>query len=793
MDAVAINETSSSDPSDIRGLEGDEEGRRVVREELRLLAAVKGALDDAARAQLEKKAAQAREDSRLLELRDEVAEAKPDDLPALFEQMHHVGALRAQRGKGAVGIIDQGSPYFGHLRLEENGKRRDVLVGTNSYVDTSAGVRIVDWRNAPVSRIFYRYQEGDDYEERLGDRVVEGNVLARRGVAIHGGELVRIASPQGTFIKAAEGWKRVQTSRAQLRTEKRVTENKDSANSSLQIAPKLGIGADGAVREDKHLPAIAALLDKAQFELITKPGAGLVAIQGSAGSGKTTVGLHRVAYLAFTEPQRFRPDKMLVVVPHDALRHYVARVLPSLGLEGVTITTFDRIAHRMMPTSFPKLPTLINKDTPPVVSRIKSSGALLRAIEKVGAEVDVTISRRIRETMAKWPSGEVVVRAYETTKGTPEERLRLLGNWAAGKGPGITEKAFADLPPVTRSTFESLLGEVRRLARDVVGVWDELLTSKEKLVEILGNTLAPNQIDRVHEWCVRQARIRAEKDRDGEVPTLDSEDAPILLRLWQVMRGPLTAPDGTAIRFAHVFIDEVQDASPISLRVLLDLANKEQSITLAGDIAQRMLDDGDERGEFDWRGLLDELGKNSTTLEPLKVSYRSTAEITTFSRAVLGDLAHDEAPIATRNGPSVELFEYSSIGESVAFLADALKDLANAEPHANVALVSRFPHHADVVYEGLLRAEVPNVRRVREQDFNWEPGYDVTDIRQTKGLEFDEVILLETTAAIYPDTAQARHALYVGATRAAHQLWCVTSEKPSPVVKSALEVPVADA
>ena len=71
----------------------------------------------------------------------------------------------------------------------------------------------------------------------------------------------------------------------------------------------------GDLRGDKHLPAIASLLDAAQFDLIARPGAGLVAVQGSAGSGKTTVGLHRVAYLAFTDPSRFRPSQLRTAMP----------------------------------------------------------------------------------------------------------------------------------------------------------------------------------------------------------------------------------------------------------------------------------------------------------------------------------------------------------------------------------------------------------------------------------------------------------------------------------------------
>jgi DNA helicase II / ATP-dependent DNA helicase PcrA len=209
-------------------------------------------------------------------------------------------------------------------------------------------------------------------------------------------------------------------------------------------------------------------------------------------------------------------------------------------------------------------------------------------------------------------------------------------------------------------------------------------------------------------------------------------------------------------------------------------------MTLAGDVAQRMLEEGDERGEFDWDGLLDGLGVPHTKIEPLKVSYRSTTEITEFARVVLGPLAHDDIPDTTRHGPPVELFDFASVGEAVAWLAEVLKQLARDEPDANVALIARFAQQADAYYDGLSRAELPNVRRVAKQDFSWEPGVDVTDVRQTKGLEFDEVVLLETTMASYPATAPARHALYVGATRASHQLWCVASDEPSTLVTAAI-------
>ena len=795
---VFASSSSSVTPDPVLGLEDDELGSRVVREELHLLSVVRRALEGAVSAEAGVGLARGRDDARLLELRDEVATAKPEDLPSLFEQMHTLGALRAQRGKGATGLVDASSPYFGHLRLEEGGKRRDVLIGARSCIDGGAGIRIVDWRNAPVSRIYYRYQEGDDYEEELGDRLIEGRVLARRGVAIVGGELIRVSASQGTFVRSGSGaWRRMDASRSRLVTEQRWS--RDGAEG--ERAPRLGIGADGQLRQDKLLPAIASMLDKAQFELIARPSTGLVAIQGSAGSGKTTVGLHRIAYLAFADPKRFAPDRILVVVPHDALVHYVGRVLPSLGLEGVPVVTFASYAARRLEALFPKLPTGLTDETPPVVSRAKSHPAMLRAVDRAASRIGGTLDAWVREHMPRWPSGAEVVKAWEATaressrgrSPTPDERVTALARWFAGKVTLDGAPLAASLPDVTKGAMERLGHELRRKSRDVLGVWDELLTFRERLAESFAGEEAfgPGQLDLVHDWCVRRARIRVEGERDGDTAALDSEDVALLLRIWQVLRGPLVDDDGRTIRYAHLFVDEVQDASPIELKVMLGLVTKEQSVTLAGDIAQRMFADGDDGGEFEWSQTLEALGLGAENgphaIEALKVSYRSTAEITTFARGILGPLAHDAEPIATRHGPPVELFTFASAGESVAWLADALRQLAADEPNANVALVSRFAEHADVYFDGLSRADVPSVRRVSKQDFTWAPGFDVTDVRQTKGLEFDEVVLLETTAASYPETPQARHALYVGATRAAHQLWCVASHAPSPLVTGALE------
>jgi DNA helicase-2/ATP-dependent DNA helicase PcrA len=128
------------------------------------------------------------------------------------------------------------------------------------------------------------------------------------------------------------------------------------------------------------------------------------------------------------------------------------------------------------------------------------------------------------------------------------------------------------------------------------------------------------------------------------------------------------------------------------------------------------------------------------------------------------------------------------MGEAVAFVADALRSLIGREPSSSVALLTRHVGQADAWYEALRRAEVPQLRRVRRQDFAFAPGVDVTDVTQVKGLEFDYVILLDVNQSSYPATVESRHLLHIGATRATHQLWLVATGAVSELVRNASAV-----
>lgn len=743
-------------------------------------------------------------DSQLLALRDEIAASRTEDVPPLLEQMERLQGIAARQRMLTTGFIDVRSPYFGRMVLQEGGRKREVLIGRSTYLDSKSGVRIVDWRDAPVSRLYYRYNEGDDYEEIFGDREVEGHVALRRSLTIVESRLRRIVCPQGTYVRPEKGdWL---SASGQLKlaggegTAARAEQHRKRG--TLGMGEVYDLGAD-----DKHLREITALIDPRQFELITRPDSGPVVIQGGAGSGKTTIGLHRLAYLAYQDRRRFRPDRMLVIVFNQALARYISQVLPALDVNGVPVKTYETWAAEIRKGILNNLPKRYNPDTAPAVTRLKKNPALIAAIDAYVEECE----RDVREALES------------VAPSAPQEAAQLLASWDKTAKQPFTYRLHglktalaqqATLPTANRNVVERGLRRGFERAQNIVLAWTDLLTDTRRIRAALKERsempLSERELDRALEACRAQCdalwsaqeRREEEKDRatqepndddysnavDGaelsEEPFLDREDDSLLLMLWQRLRGALNKP-GTKepLVYEHLLLDEAQDLSPVELRVLSQCLSASKSVTLAGDVAQRLHMDN---GFIGWKHALGDLGMQHVAVEPLRLSYRSTSEILDFARTVLGHLAEDPPPLATRHGAPVELFRFADNGEAVGFLADALRELMMTEPRASVAVIARHPQQADVFFHGLERAETPRLRRIADQDFPFKPGIDVTDVRQVKGLEFDYVILVDVSDTTYAGDDASRHLLHIAATRAAHQLWFVTSGNPSTLLPQEL-------
>lgn len=833
-------------------------------------------------------------DTELVALRDQLAEARLEDAPPLIAQMERLQAVAARRQEVPDVTIDARSPYFAHLRLKEEGRVRDVCLGRGTYLDPEHGVRVVDWRNAPVSRIYYRYQEGEAYEESFGDRQVDGEVLVRRDVTIADGQLMRIGASEATYVRGKQGWRALPRRATMLAGGQGTAVLPNQQHGVLGA----GMGEEGLGRRDRFLPEIAALLDPKQFEAISRPAAGVVVIQGGAGSGKTTIGLHRIAYLAYQAPKRFTPDRVIVVVPSKALASYTSRVLPSLDVPHVPVVTLSEWQREARIRALPSLPTRVTDETPMAAVKLKKHPGLLAALERKVDELAASVDAELRQVCETAPPNVArpILAAWEVLAPSAlSARAAGVRKWLHGTLP----LPVGAPPPSSgpRVAIDHTLVRLQRRTKDVLSVWADLLTDRSIIDAIAAaptpNGLAPltrADVEEAHRWCSRRCEAvlhalgmseedkkrpeggapeangerrdshvhdRDERDDDAEPtsgrpsgrpsdrpsdneavldldtdaprpkrrasidddarpayrdddddahgrdddasrrigidnrpvdedeelgPALDAEDDAIFLRLHQRLRGPLRGKGKTLVQYEHAFVDEVQDCASIDLKVLVEcvhVLNGERSMTLAGDVAQRLtLDVG--LGEF--APALEALGLPHVEVEPLQIGYRSTRQVLELAREVLGPLAPKVPPIATRDGAPIERHRFHDQGTAAAFLAAVLRELFARESMASVALITRYPWQADVYWDVLSQSEVPNLRRVRVQDFPFKPGVDLTDVRQVKGLEWDYVVLLDVNAQSYPAEDEARHLLHIAATRAAHQLWLVATGEPSPIV-----------
>jgi DNA helicase-2/ATP-dependent DNA helicase PcrA len=512
---------------------------------------------------------------------------------------------------------------------------------------------------------------------------------------------------------------------------------------------------------------------------------------------------------------------MLVVVFNEALCRYIAQVLPSLGVEGVAIRTYSEFASKLRMSHFDNL-TSSNycADTPSSVTKLKKHPAMLRLIDDYVSELASDVESKLVVALDRIGTSEssaLLRQAWSTNSRRPLRHRIHQVRTASTRNPDVVG---LDL----RVAVEGILAVALRRSRDVITAWADILSDYPRLRTCLGN-VAPgvfsnNELSRTHEWCAtRCARIVSEieskrdddhsvgsgatsfdsdsddedDDRrygiDGrqleEATTLDREDDTLLLRLHQRLKGPLMRSPRSkeALIYEHMLVDEAQDYSPVELALLVDLLSPGQNVTLAGDTAQRLLLDN---GFSDWRTVLANLGLSHVEVEPLRLGYRSTQEITDVAHWVLGPLATEEKGVAVRTGAPVELFQFAHSGDAAGFLAEQLRALMQSEPRASVAVVARYAEQADAYFEVLEKGEVPRLRRIADQEFPFRPGVDVTDVRQVKGLEFDYVVVIEVNTDTFPEVDEARHLLHIAMTRAAHQLWLTATGEPSRLLPAEL-------
>jgi DNA helicase-2/ATP-dependent DNA helicase PcrA len=646
--------------------------------------------------------------------------------------------------------LDLDEPYLGTFTLTFGGKAHEYKLGAHAHKDE----RIVDWRH-PLSRAYYEVAPGEEFElDAPGFVRLEGVVERRCALGARG---------------------------RRLRTLELLT--RDGKHSLTATEGGFAAPAGQPARATHGgLGDLRAWLTPEQYGLIAASRTRPLIIQGRAGSGKTSVAMHRVAWLTFApEDASFAPvdpARVLVVMFNKALTSFVRTTLAPLGLERVKLDTFHGWALEAIRRGYAGNvePETDRRRYETKAKALKKHVGMLTAIDELVARQTASLDAWLAEKLAPYKgTGHAWLERWRATEGPLVRRLlglRAAALAARDGAKGVEARRLDEIHKVLKAAVTKVTLYKEELLK--------LLTD----VELLAAHLSGVERADLEALAAFQREVAARDGSDRRPgPYVRFEDFALLLRLMQRKTGGLPDKDREDEVFAydHLVLDEAQDFGAVELAVILGSVRSRTGVTIVGDLNQKIVPDADFIG---WDALAAELGIAGATVTRLEVAHRSTRPIMALADALVGD-----ASTASRDGATPTFQRADDEDALLDAVAARARAAIAANPQAHVCVVTREVAAATALVELLtprLRDVAP-VRRGHNKEFVFAPGVTVTNFRQVKGLEFDAVLVVEPSAAAYPDTAQGRRDFYTLVTRARDTLELVGTSAPCSYVAKAID------
>ncbi|NLF25574.1 MAG: ATP-binding domain-containing protein [Deltaproteobacteria bacterium] len=642
-------------------------------------------------------------------------------------------------------------PYFARFVVQEiegqQPRRYEYKLGFAANPDC----RIVDWRKAPISKLYYNYKEGDEYSDQIQNRERNGVVIARNAVEIAKGKLVRLSCRHGTFAKQGNNWQ-------------------------LLSGPARARSEDAEADEYSRLPDVLSLITAEQFKAITEDADTAILIQGIAGSGKTTVALHRLAWLLHEDNSDLKPEQCLIVVLSRSLKTYITNTLPSINANGVRVLTYLEWVAETLARACPELVDRHGQVRRPAdrpsqsITRLMRSMALLKHIENSERRLRARILSELEEQISWEEAPPGLKKLFADLNSSDLPLLTVLKRLQAGIERGL--EAIAPSKPA----FHCLSGAKETLQRHIAPLTNmplALLTLLEQGPEILSHDETKLlDLDLISQALARTKQTLAEG-------TLDRFSDAAMLRLFQIRTGEVWTGTAMSGGYGHIVVDEVQDLGPLDLAALIKASKDPRGLTIVGDTSQKI----DETTVFPgWQKLMQHWDSKQAISKylTLTVAHRSTIQIMKLAEYV------QRQSIATggRNGRVPIWFRCLKEQKGIATIIEWLNKALDRYPNAVTAVICATAPEARYALS-LLQPSFGAAARLGDEDvFSFEEGIVVTDVRQAKGLEFVNVLLWNPNYRSYPSTQHGRNLLYTAITRAEENLCLVTWNKPSEALPS---------
>ncbi len=692
--------------------------------------------------------------------------------PYLIE---HLTGVYAKKSRDLSRTLD--TPYFARIDFREDGDLDDkeIYIGKCSVSKDNAKLQVIDWRT-PVASLYYDGRLGEvSYESPAGK--IKGNLNRKRVYDIQKGEL-------------------------------RSFSDVDITTNDELLKPYLSASADNRLKN------IISTIQAEQNRIIRAKLNRPIIVQGVAGSGKTTVALHRIAYLAYAYEKELKPQDFLIIAPNKFFLDYISAILPDLGVDDVTQLTFEDFAKKIIgkevkvESSNLKLADIVNngKNVNDIVqrtSRFKSSLEYKKMLDeylqdtqfgflpnddlKIG-DIVILSREKLKEGFNKQfyrPETPIeerfknYVRRIETFIENNQEMIENL----------IREKRKAEVARLDKNLSD---GERKRKKIEIYDKYEPLLkkldkggkkllaeyskkAGKKSALEIYKEFIA--QLGNTDKTSISQDIITQIQQKMLKKPNskeVEYEDLAPLMYIQHKIKGSKIAQSAK-----HIVIDEAQDYSEFQFAALRDIL-KNDSMTILGDIAQGIYS---YRGTDDWNKVNNDIFSGKAETLQLGKSYRTTMEIMEKGNDVI-DKVRDQInvelgePVIRKGVPvTIEKKDNSEITET---LINRLEELLHSDKK-NIAIITKTLQEATELYGKLSKAKIP-ANLISDKATEYKGGISVIPSYLSKGLEFDSVILSDASKDKYGNNELDAKLLYIAITRAMHTLDIYYSKERSELL-----------
>lgn len=582
------------------------------------------------------------------------------------------------------------NPYFARIDFQSLENDEKYYIGKLGVQDFDNNIITIDWR-APIATLYYDSNLGKcSYVSP--DGIIEGELKLKRQYVIEKSNLL--------------GFNDVDT----------------VANDEL-LKPYLNVSADNRLKN------IVSTIQSEQNKIIREKISKNMIIQGVAGSGKTTVALHRIAYLVYNNKDIYKPSDYMVIGPNKFFVNYISNILPDLDVYGVSEYTLEELLEKYTNEKYIINNSLDKILTNNEISKYKTSLKIKNDIDnyfnnlKILPDDDFTIHdvKILSKGLIKNIFKDVNEDIYISIKSKIDRLILLISKYYDSN----KEQLISSL--ISNNVNKKVINEFK----------NNFSVNIKKYFKVLSSNTLKIYCDILDKVNIDKKNILKKE--------IEIEDIPSLLYIRYKLIG-----DRIFDNYRHIVIDEAQDYGEFTFYVLNKIF-RNSSFSIYGDIAQSLYS---YRSIKSWDDIVDMF--NDSEIVYLDKSYRTTIEIMNEANKINKKLNLKEAIPVIRHGDEVE---YTDI--DILTLLTKLKS-----SYETVAIITKTKEEALNLYEKVKKKI--DINLITSDNLNYNHKVNILPSYLSKGLEFDSVIIIDT---FDKNSEIDLKLLYVSMTRALHKLY----------------------